>query len=89
MVRGRTCTADVRVAHRNKRCHVEVGAPAQQDEDSAVVRTMSRRPRTETSGLWTRGHLPIEDHHGVDGGTRGYALAPGWHKTSVLMQGLL
>jgi hypothetical protein len=38
-----------RCACRNKRCHIEVGAPAKQDRGSAVVRNMSRRPRTATS----------------------------------------
>src|SRR5215468_11017894 len=38
MGRPRTCTADGRV--RNKRCHLEVGAPAQPDNDTAVMRTM-------------------------------------------------
>ena len=70
VVRGRPCTADVRVAHRHKRCHIEVGAPAQQDEDSAVVRTMSRRPRTETSPWYVDPWSPLcprrVDHHGVD-----------------------
>jgi hypothetical protein len=49
VVRGRPCTADLRVAHRHKRCPMEGGAPVQQDEDAAVVQTMSRHPRTETS----------------------------------------
>ena len=35
----------MRVTHCNKRCHLEVGAPAQQDEDSAVVRTASAHMR--------------------------------------------
>jgi hypothetical protein len=70
VVRCRTCTADVRVAHRDTRCHLEVGAPAPQDGDAAVVRTMSRRPRTETSSWsvdpWSPLCPSIADHHGVD-----------------------
>jgi len=70
VVRCRTCTADVRVAHQNKRCHSEVGAPAQQDREAAVVRTMSRRPRTETSPWyvdpWSPLYPSIPENHGVD-----------------------
>src|SRR5215831_6731467 len=39
------------VSSCDKRCHTEVGAPAEQDWRSLVVRNMSRRPRTETSTL--------------------------------------
>src|SRR5262249_15375366 len=39
------------VTSGDKRCHTEVGAPAEQDCRSLVVRNMSRRPRTETSTL--------------------------------------
>jgi hypothetical protein len=35
----------------HERCHTEVGAPAQLDGSSLVVRNMSRRPRTATSPL--------------------------------------
>ena len=70
MVRCRTCTADVRVAHHNKRCHIEVGAPAQQDNDAAVVRHLSRRPRTETSPWyvdpWSPLYPSIPENHSVD-----------------------
>ena len=88
VVRGRPCTADVRVAHRHKRCHIEVGAPAQQDEDSAVVRTMSRRPRTETSPWYVDPWSPLcprrVDHHGVDERrTRG--VCPGFRAGTKLV----
>ena len=70
IVKDRTCTADVRVAHRGKRCHIEVGAPAKQDCRAAVVRHMSRRPRTETSSWYVDPWSPlcpsIADHHGID-----------------------
>jgi hypothetical protein len=70
VVRYRTCTADVRVAHHNKRCHIEVGAPAQQDSDAAVVRHMSRRPRTETAPWyvdpWSPLYPSIPKNHGID-----------------------
>src|SRR5262247_1459850 len=60
----------MRAAHRDKRCHSEVGAPAKQDYRAAVVRHMSRRPRTETSPWYVDPWSPlcpsIADHHGVD-----------------------
>src|SRR5262249_33419032 len=70
VVRYRTCTADVRVAHYNKRCHIEVGAPAKQDCRAAQRRNMSRRPRTETSPWyvdpWSPLYPSIPENHSVD-----------------------
>ena len=70
VVRCRTCTADVRVAHHNKRCHSEVGAPAKQDCRAAQRRHMSRRPRTETSPWYVDPWSPlspsIPENHSVD-----------------------
>src|SRR5215831_21124064 len=54
----------------NKRCHIEVGAPAKQDCRAAQRRHMSRRPRTETSPWYVDPWSPlcpsIADHHGID-----------------------
>src|SRR5262249_28734129 len=70
VVRCRTCTADVRVAHHNKRCHSEVGAPVKQDCRAAQRRHMSRRPRTETSPWYVDPWSPlspsIPENHSVD-----------------------
>src|SRR5256886_16245959 len=48
---GETPKRQMCVSRCDKRCHTEVGAPAEQDCRSLVVRNMSRRPRTETSTL--------------------------------------
>ena len=70
LMRCRTCTVDVRAAHRDKRCHSEVGAPAKQDCRAAQRRHMSRRPRAETSSWYVDPWSPlcpsIADHHGID-----------------------
>lgn len=92
MVLQHLCAHGLRRGFRliNKRCPIEVGAPAQQDEDSAVVRTMPRRLRTAIapwsvgSGVLALPNYTGEPRRQREEHARGVPWLSGWHKTSVV-----